>query len=371
VDSKFIKAEEDLARKGGLWARVFGTTTTTRHVSGRGILLLLLSKIAGCGHIVTTRWLLKKEFFEPAGLAVLRNIVTVLFLGAMLLLKPDLRQNLGNICREVLAFWRQVLVGAVGTFILQTFVMQSLDVIPATNLAVLAQLSPPFLFVISGFILKTERPSWIKFVGMLVAVAGAVVIIDPTHFKANDMRSTLGNLLGVGTALAYAIIVTVQKHLVFNVPAAALQFTFTVYAFPFFVVLAALLKSLSGMVLTPSSIVGAAFVGVCASLDYYFAFASLTYVSTLLVGLANSLLPLFVGIATYFVFGELLSWNDLVGAVLILMGMITVIATKEPDGGTQTQTQGARGKNPKDYDLLVELEDYNTGDVEERDGPPA
>ena len=97
-------------------------------------------------------------------------------------------------------------------------------------------------------------------------------------------------------ALSYAIIVTVQKFLVSSVPAAALQFTFTAYAFPFFVLLAAALKSIQSVaaVLDPKAAAGAAFVGVCASLDYYFAFASLKYVSTLLVGLANSLLPLFV-----------------------------------------------------------------------------
>lgn len=255
VDSKVIKAERDVAGSG-----------RGKPVSAKGIFLLLLSKIAGCGHIVTTRLLLREALFEPAALAVLRNVVTILFLGSILLCKRDLRTNLGTICKEVFAFWRQVVVGALGTFVLQTFVMQSLNLIPATNLAVLSQLSPPFLFVIAGFILKTETPSWTKFLGMMAAVGGAVVIIDPTHFKASDV----GNLLCVGMALAYAIIVTVQKHVVRAIPAAALQFTFTAYAIPFFVLLAAGLGQIRGIRLTPYSAGLATVVGVCASLDYYF-----------------------------------------------------------------------------------------------------
>ena len=264
------------------------TTTTRSPPVYWGVLLLLLSKLSGCGHIVTTRLLLRLGYFTPANLAVLRNVVTVFFLGALLLLKSDLRKNLKHIAGEVRSNWRSVVPGAAGTFVLQTLVMQSLDLIPATNLAVLSLLSPPFLFVIAGFILKTERPTWVRFAGMVAAVAGAVVIIDPTGFEAGDAKATVGKLLCAGTALCYAIIVTVQKHLVASVPAAALQFTFTAYAFPFFVLLAACFGDLGSMALTAESAGGAAIVGVFASLDYYFAFASLKYVSTLLVGLSNS-----------------------------------------------------------------------------------
>ena len=328
VDSKVLKVQAQ------------ETERERTKVSFKGVLLLLLSKFAGCGHIVTTRLLLREGDFKPSALAVFRNVVTIFFLGSLLVVqeRKDLRHNLTQIRNEVFTYWRQVVLGAFGTFILQTFVMQSLKVIPATNLAVLSQLSPPFLFIISGFILRTEKPTLVKLVGMVAAVGGAVVIIDPTHFKADDSRATIGNTMCVGMALSYAIIVTVQKYLVANVPAAALQFTFTLYAFPFFVLLACILKAFDEVTFTLTSCCGAVFVGVCASLDYYFAFASLKYVSTLLVGLANSLLPLFVGVTTYF-FGEKLGWKDLIGAIFILGGMITVISHGEPQQDRQEEAE--------------------------------
>ncbi len=108
VDSKLLKAEES-GRK------------SRRAVSLKGIFLLLCSKVAGTGHIVTTRVLLKNALFEPAALAVLRNVVTILFLGALLGIKPDLRSNLKQIRGEVFTHWKAVTLGASGTFILQTF----------------------------------------------------------------------------------------------------------------------------------------------------------------------------------------------------------------------------------------------------------
>lgn len=73
--------------------------------------------------------------------------------------------------------------------------------------------------------------------------------------------------------------------------------------------------------------------------------------STLLVGLANSFLPLFVGIVTYFVNGETLEWNDYLGAVLILGGMITVISQKD-----QQDRGGGHGKTSKPTKAYAELE---------------
>ena len=89
IDSKNFKA------LGLLEANKPNTTktTTTSPPVYWGVLLLLLSKLSGCGHIVTTRLLLRLGYFTPANLAVLRNVVTVFFLGALLLLKSDLRKN--------------------------------------------------------------------------------------------------------------------------------------------------------------------------------------------------------------------------------------------------------------------------------------
>jgi len=331
VDSKSLKALHDnqAARR---------KCASTR-VSARGVLLLVLSKVAATGHIVTARLLLRDGFFKPSALAVFRNATTLVFLGCFLGIKPDLRANLKGIGKEVLANWPIILLGSALTFVLQTFVTQSLRVIPAVNLAVLAQLSPPFLFLISGYILKTEAPTWQKFLGMLAACGGAIVIINPTHFKAGEVSALYGNLMCCGMALAYAIIVTVQKTLVGKVPAAALLFTFTLYAVPCFIALAFAMKAFGGMTLTLESISGAVFVGVCASLDYYFAFAALQHVSTLVVGLANSMLPLFVGVTAYFVSGEGLGLNDLIGGILLLGGMVRVI-TAETSEATPEEKQG-------------------------------
>ena len=91
--------------------------------------------------------------------------------------------------------------------------------------------------------------------------------------------------------------------------------------------------------------------------DYYFAFASLGFVSTLMASLANSLLPLFVGIATYFVNGEKLSWMDFVGASLIVSGMVTVVSAKG-DGNSRD----GRGEAGEDGKTLLEMEDLKAVD---------
>ena len=356
VDSKSLKVlkRELQARKG-------------KSFSAQGVILLLLSKIAATGHIVTTRLLLHQSFFKPSALAVFRNATTLVFLGSILGIKPDLRSNLKGIKREVITHWPQVVLGAALTFVLQTFVMQSLRVIPAVNLAVLSQLSPPFLFLISGYILKTEAPTLQKFLGMIAAVTGAVIIIDPTNFKAGELSAMYGNLMCCGMALAYAVIVTVQKNLVDKVPAAALQFTFTLYAVPFFIALAFAMRAFEDITLTLESLSGALFVGVCASLDYYFAFAALKFVSTLVVGLANSMLPLFVGITAYFVNGEALGVNDLVGGLLLLGGMIRVISAETSERGDKDVEEKEKEKEEEEEEEEEEGEELKLLNQEHSD----
>ena len=234
-----------------------------------------------------------------------RNVVTISLITTFLVGKADLRRQLGDIAGEARTHWRVLVLGAVGTLTLQSLVMQSLHMVHATNLAVMSQMTPPFLFVISGFILRTERPTWGKFGGMLLSIGGAIVLIDPTSMVGAGMNATeaFGNAICVFIAFLYAVLILISKRTAGVIPGSVLQLIFVSGAFPGFVSLAWGLGALSpsAIVWTGLSVAGAATVGVCAAFDYVLTFTAAGYVSSLVCGLANTLLPIFVGIATFFI----------------------------------------------------------------------
>lgn len=105
-----------------------------------------------------------------------------------------------------------LLVSVSGFFLAVHFAtwITSLEYTTITNSAVFVSASPIFVALISGIILR-ERISWMTWLGLLVAIAGSVVIAlgDSCAAPGGCVSLAGGSLLGDGLALAGAAAVAV------------------------------------------------------------------------------------------------------------------------------------------------------------------
>ncbi|KAF2074163.1 hypothetical protein CYY_004534 [Polysphondylium violaceum] len=85
------------------------------------------------------------------------------------------------------------------------------------SMAAITQPAIPIFSTIFGVFLGYEKKTLLKFIGIGVAVVGAILMIDFTHLVSDSSTSkqiVLGNLCFLGNTLAYAIFLLSQKPLV-------------------------------------------------------------------------------------------------------------------------------------------------------------
>ena len=79
--------------------------------------------------------------------------------------------------------WLQyITIGFFGVSLTQQIYIYGLDFTTASNAAVLGCLSPAWTMVFSLFC-KRERFIWLKLIGILLCILGALVIINPTNLE--------------------------------------------------------------------------------------------------------------------------------------------------------------------------------------------
>jgi len=85
------------------------------------------------------------------------------------------------------------------------------------SMAAITQPAIPIFSTLFGVLLGYEKKTLLKFIGIGVAVVGAILMIDFTHLVSDSATSkeiVLGNLCFLGNTLAYAIFLLSQKPLV-------------------------------------------------------------------------------------------------------------------------------------------------------------
>ena len=107
------------------------------------------------------------------------------------------------------------LLGFLGVFVNQIFFIKGLQYTTATNAAIFMPSIPVFA-VAAAAVLGIERMSMWRVVGVILAVAGAVVMLDLTNVSLKG--SSLGNLLILTNCFAYSMFIVLQRPLLRRLP---------------------------------------------------------------------------------------------------------------------------------------------------------
>ena len=218
------------------------------------------------------------------------------------------------------------LLGSLGVTANQILFITGLKHTTANNASILMTSLPVFA-VAAGALLGVEKVGPRRLLGIALAVGGALVMVNPGRLDTSG-STTLGNLLILGNALAYALFLVLQRPILKRLPWRTVIAGSFVCGGP--MVLAASLPTLAATDLGSLSIglwLGVLYIALFATV---FAYAANTWAvrrsSPSLVAAYGMLQPLVTaGLATVFL-GESMGWVEGVGFALIVAGLWQVSA---------------------------------------------
>lgn len=219
---------------------------------------------------------------------------------------------------------RLALLGFLGILANQTLFLLGLSFTSATSAAILMPSIPVFTAGVAALV-GIERVRGARLAGILLAAAGALVLLDPARLETSG-RATLGNLLVLSNCLCYSFFLVLQRPLFERVPWR------TVIAWSFlFGSIGTLALSAPALAATPwtglpaSALAGTLYIGLVPTAG---AFALNTWAvrrsSPAMAAAFTTLQPVLTGALAALALGEAVRGNQAIGFLLIVGGLALV-----------------------------------------------
>lgn len=295
------------------------TTSETRseRISPLGYIFAALATLIWSGNFVVARGVV--DTFPPVSLALFRWGVAVLII--LPLTAPRL-WRVRSIARKNLLYF--AVVGFLGVTLFNTIVYISGHTTDTTNLSLIASSSPIFLIILSRIFLG-ERITISRLLGVSIAVLGLMILITEGKLKVLlGLSFNRGDLYMIIASMVFAV----YSILVRKKPDGVDQLTFIAV---FFVI--------GFLMLIPWAMFEWTYIGVPevdlslalvflylglgnSILAFLFWNKSLATIGPARTGLVYYTLPLFSGLEAYLILGEGVLYSDIVGGILIIVGII-------------------------------------------------
>lgn len=232
---------------------------------------------------------------------------------------------------------RLVLGGAVGLFSFIYLFNLSLSYADPIDVSIIMTLPPVFVILI-GVIFRHRRVSWLELSGIVVAFAGAVIVIVSGKTKDGDGSHVVGDVLALASALCYALylVITEGPSKTYR-PVTMLRWIFLFSAVPALFLLPSLPPAhiFHAADFEPWVLIG--FVVLCPTFFAYFLVSpAIKLIGSELVSIYQYLVPVIATVASVAMGICGIDWLQIVAMVIVIGGMgLTTYATRsrksEPD----------------------------------------
>jgi drug/metabolite transporter (DMT)-like permease len=227
-------------------------------------------------------------------------------------------------------YWRLAGLGFFGVVLNQMFSVVGLSLTAASNASLLIVTIPVFTAIL-GFIVGMEKITIAKVAGIALALAGAVILIDPRNASFSS-HTTLGDALIVLNSLAFAIYVVTSKDVVTR--NGAFRSMMWVFVFSGLVCTPLALISISSVGLASISVrtwLLVAYISIFATAAPYLLNAyAIVRVSPAVLAVFIYLQPLIGFLLAAIFLGEALGVKFLVSTICIFVGVFLV--SRRPSG---------------------------------------
>ncbi|HAK00107.1 MAG TPA: EamA family transporter [Bacteroidales bacterium] len=277
-------------------------------------------------------WTVSAVAFEAAGRKVgsvvvnfIRLVMAFILLGSFALLRgePMLPTDADTF------HWKWLLLSGVVGFVIGDFFLFKAFTIIGSRLSMLIMTLVPPIAAFSGWVFLGEKLTWIYLLGMTITMAGIALVIFFRREKNGQQTAgkipLRGILFAIGGAVGQALGLVLSKHGMGDLdPFAATQIRVIAGIAGFFVITLLLSKTqLVVSTLTQSKpmalmLLGATFgpfLGVTASL------MAVQHTATGIASTLMALSPILIIIPTRIFFKQSVSWKELIGAAISVLGV--------------------------------------------------
>ncbi|NPV56299.1 MAG: DMT family transporter [Anaerolineae bacterium] len=252
--------------------------------------------------------------FSFVAMRMLFSLFTYLVLAAFKLVQFPQRANLGK--TAVLALFNMVLPFSLITY--------SEQIIPSGIAAMLNSTSPLFAAILSHFFLPDDRLSTPKVIGLAIGFSG-VVLLASSRMNGADGISIWGIAGMLAAAFCFGAMVVYTRRNFDGTTSSQQAFGQTLFSVLFIFPVALAIDVPFTLPQLPISWVAVVFLGVMSSALNYLIFYYLIHaVGGSRTSQVSFLVALVGGVLGVAVLGEHLTWQLVVGGLMIIAGIIVV-----------------------------------------------
>lgn len=276
--------------------------------------IIVLEQVLASGTFLAAKWALLD--FPPLTLAFLRFLIAACGLYLVRCLwpgrRPIERQDYGKIA----------LLGLLAVVINQGFFLYGLKFTTPTHAALLYGATPVFVYLFA-IALIGERRSVKKFFGVLVTVAGVVVIVSRGGIDWSG-SSWIGDLLILLAVLAWALYTVLGKPMVAKYGAVHVTAVSLVSGTLMFVPVGVFtLGGFDAAAITARGWWSLLYIAIGTSVIAYTVwFWALGRLEATKVAVFNNLQPVITAILSYLLMGERIGPRLIAGGVMIILGVV-------------------------------------------------
>lgn len=223
--------------------------------------------------------------------------------------------------------WKKIICGGViGLFGFIWLFVMSLKFANPIDVSIIMTLPPTFVILI-GVIFLHQRPSWLEYIGIVVGLAGAVIVIlGAGHGGTNGSDDVLGDCLAIVSCICYAsYLVILEGPTKKYKPMTLLRWVFGFAAIPAMFLLIGFNRQGIWHAHTAEPWLLISFILFCVTfIAYFLVQPAVKSIGSELVSLYQYLLPVFATITAVIMKLDKLHWIQILAMVIIIVGMICV-----------------------------------------------
>ncbi len=287
-------------------------TTSNTMTTKVWLLLLSLSLLWG-GSFLFIEFAL--QGFKPLTIVALRVSIAAIFLhGVLRYKKIKFPWNPKNL-------WLFAIMGAINNVIPFSSIVWGQQTIEAGRASILNSTVPLFTVVLAHWLLKNEKLTGAKLIGVALGFMGVLVLTGPSAFSIDTVNSVVGQIAILVAAVSYAFASIFGKklnHLDPLISAAGMLTASAVIMIP----ITLLLEPVALNTPTALSVAAIVFLGfACTALAYLLYFKILLQAGSSNLSLVTFLIPPSAMLMGVIFLNESITWQDAAGLCLILAGM--------------------------------------------------